>query len=271
MIKDPAVASATANIGPGGATVTENDGRVFITLKPRGQRTATADQVIARLNRALRAGPGHHPLHAGRAGHQRRRLGCPRRNTSTRSSTWTANELNHWAPILLQKLKALPQLTDVASDQQSAGRTLNIEVNRELASRLGIDPDRSSIRFSTTLSASATSARIYTRLNQYYVILEVDPDFQLGPERSAAESMQRRPAAHEVPLSEFASYQPDGRAARGQPSGPVPFGDAELQSARRTPASARPWPRFRRPRSVFTCRARSPPASRATRRRSRTR
>jgi HAE1 family hydrophobic/amphiphilic exporter-1 len=53
VIKDPAVASATAYIGPGGSTVTENDGRMFITLKPQGQRTATADQVITRLNRAL--------------------------------------------------------------------------------------------------------------------------------------------------------------------------------------------------------------------------
>ena len=51
-----------------------------------------------------------------------------------------SDELNHWAPILLQKLQALPQLTDVASDQQSAGRTLKIEVNREVASRLGINP-----------------------------------------------------------------------------------------------------------------------------------
>ena len=53
VTKDPAVASAIGYIGPGGSTVTENDGRMFITLKPLGQRTATADQVIARLNRAL--------------------------------------------------------------------------------------------------------------------------------------------------------------------------------------------------------------------------
>ena len=73
VTKDPAVASANAYIGPGGPTVTENDGRMFITLKPLGQRTATADQVIARLEQGAAAGLGHHLIHAGRAGHHSRR------------------------------------------------------------------------------------------------------------------------------------------------------------------------------------------------------
>ena len=71
VTKDPAVASVTSYIGPGGATVTENDGRVFITLKPHGQRSATADQVIARLNQAA-IRPRHPPLYAGRPRHQSR-------------------------------------------------------------------------------------------------------------------------------------------------------------------------------------------------------
>ena len=72
VTKDPAVASVTSYIGPGGATVTENDGRVFITLKPHGQRSATADQVIARLNLALQSVQGMTPLYAGRPRHQSR-------------------------------------------------------------------------------------------------------------------------------------------------------------------------------------------------------
>ena len=85
-------------------------------------------------------------------------------------------------------MKGLPQLIDVASDQQSAGRTLNIEVNREVASRA-----RRRSRSVDSLLYDAFGqrhvARIYTTLNQYYVILEVDPGYQLGPTLSAA-SMQ---------------------------------------------------------------------------------
>ena len=75
-----------------------------------------------------------------------------------------SQELNHWAPILLQRLKALPQLIDVASDQQSAGRTLNIEVNREAASRLGVDPDLVDSLLYDAFGQRHV-ARIYTTLN----------------------------------------------------------------------------------------------------------
>ena len=154
VIKDPAVASATANIGPGGATVTENDGRVFITLKPRGQRRATADQVIARLNRALGQVQG---ITLYMQATQDVSVGARLSKTQYQYTLVDVDsqELNHWAPILLQRLKALPQLIDVASDQQSAGRSLNIEVNREAASG-SASILIWSIPFSTMLSASAT-------------------------------------------------------------------------------------------------------------------
>jgi multidrug efflux pump subunit AcrB len=112
-------------------------------------------------------------------------------------------ELSHWAPILLRKLQGLSQLTDVASDQQSAGRTLNIEVNRQVASRLGIDPSVVDTLLYDGFGQRHV-ARIYTTLNQYYVILEVDPAYQLGPNalsRIYATSASRA----EVPLSQFAS------------------------------------------------------------------
>jgi multidrug efflux pump subunit AcrB len=90
------------------------------------------------------------------------------------------DELNHWATILLQKLSSLPALSDVASDQQSAGQTIKIEVDRDVASRMGIDP---AVVDSLLYDAFGQRhvARIFTTLNQYYVILEVDPDYQLGP------------------------------------------------------------------------------------------
>jgi HAE1 family hydrophobic/amphiphilic exporter-1 len=139
VTKDPAVASAIGYIGPGGPTVTLNDGRMFITLKPLGQRNASADQVIARLNRALQPVEGV-TLYMQAA--QDITIGARLSKTQYQYTLVDVDndELNHWAPILLQKLQALPQLTDVASDQQSAGRVLQVEVDRDVASRLGINP-----------------------------------------------------------------------------------------------------------------------------------
>ena len=133
VTKDPAVASAIGYIGPGGPTVTLNDGRMFITLKPLGQRSASADQVIARLNRALQPVEGV-TLYMQAA--QDITIGARLSKTQYQYTLVDVDndELNHWAPILLQKLQGLPQLTDVASDQQSAGRVLQVEVDRDVAS-----------------------------------------------------------------------------------------------------------------------------------------
>jgi hydrophobe/amphiphile efflux-1 (HAE1) family protein len=202
VVKDPAVASATAYIGPGGATVSENNGRMFITLKPQGQRTATADQVIARLNRALQPIQGI-SLYMQAA--QDINVGARLSKTQYQFTLVDvdSDELNHWAPILLDRLRGLPSLTDVASDQQSAGRTLKIEVNREVASRLGINPAAvDSLLYDAF--GQRHIARIYTTLNQYYVILEVDPDYQLGP-HALSRIYAKSAGGGMVPLSQIAS------------------------------------------------------------------
>jgi hydrophobe/amphiphile efflux-1 (HAE1) family protein len=202
VTKDPAVAAANAYIGPGGSTVTENDGRMFITLKPLGQRTASADQVIARLNKALQPVWGI-TLYMQAA--QDITIGARLSKTQYQYTLVDVDgdELDHWAPILLQKLQTLPQLTDVASDQQTGGRVLKVEVNRQLASQLGINP---SIVDSILYDAfgQRVAARIYTRLNQYFVILEAAPGLQLGP-NALSRIFATSSSGAEVPLSEFAS------------------------------------------------------------------
>jgi hydrophobe/amphiphile efflux-1 (HAE1) family protein len=202
VTKDPAVAAANAYIGPGGPTVTENDGRMFITLEPLGQRTASADQVIARLNKALQPVWGI-TLYMQAA--QDITVGARLSKTQYQYTLVDvdSDELDHWAPILLKKLQGLPQLTDVASDQQDAGRVMKIEVNRQVASQLGINP---SIVDSILYDAfgQRVAARIYTRLNQYFVILEVEPDFQLGP-NALSRIYATASSGAEVPLSEFAT------------------------------------------------------------------
>jgi len=201
VMKDPAVAAANAYIGPGGPTVTENDGRVFITLKPFGERPGV-DQVIARLNKALQPVWGI-TLYMQAA--QDITVGARVSKTQYQYTLVDvdSDELNHWAPILLKKLQTLPQLTDVASDQQSTGRVLKIEINRQLAQQLGINP---SIVDSILYDAfgQRVAARIYTRLNQYFVILEVEPDFQLGP-NALSRIYATSSSGTEVPLSEFAT------------------------------------------------------------------
>jgi len=201
VTKDPAVAAANAYIGPGGPTVTENDGRVFITLKPLGQRTATADQVIERLEKALQPVYGI-TLYMQAA--QDITVGARVSKTQYQYTLVDvdSDELDHWAPILLKKLQTLPQLTDVASDQQSTGRVLKVEINRQLAQQLGINP---SVVDSILYDAfgQRVAARIYTRLNQYFVILEVELDFQLGP-NALSRIFATSASGAEVPLSEFA-------------------------------------------------------------------
>ncbi len=200
--KDPAVASAIGYIGPGGATVTENDGRMFITLKPHGQRNVSADQVIARLNRALQPIQGI-TLYMQAA--QDINVGARLSKTQYQYTLVDvdSDELNHWAPILLQKMQGLPELADVASDQQSAGPTLKVEINRDVASRLGVDPAYvDSILYDAF--GQRHVARIYTTLNEYYVILEVDPGYQLGP-NALSRIYAKSTSGGMVPLSQFAT------------------------------------------------------------------
>jgi HAE1 family hydrophobic/amphiphilic exporter-1 len=205
VINDSAVASATAYIGPGGSTVTENNGRVFITLKPREERDATANQVITRLNRALQPIQG---IRLYMQSAQDINVGARLSKTQYQYTLVDVDgaELDHWAPMMLKKMQGLPQLGDVASDQQSSGRTLNIEIKRDVASRVGIDPALvDSILYDAF--GQRHVARIYTTLNQYYVILEVDPGFQLGP-NALSRIYAKSATGGMVPLSQLASITP---------------------------------------------------------------
>jgi len=202
--QDPAVASVIGYVGAGGATVAGNNGRVFITLKPTGQRTATADQVITRLGTVLQQVQGM-KLYMQAA--QDINIGAAVSKTQYQYTLTDVDseELNLLAPKLLQALQGLPQLTAVTSDQQSTGRTLSLDVDRAAASRFGIDLARVD---STLYDAFGRRhvAKIYTTLNQYYVILEADTEFQGGPaalQRIYVKSQN----GTEVPLSQIATVR----------------------------------------------------------------
>ena len=203
--RDPAVASAVGYIGPGGPTVTEDDGRVFITLKPHGERNVTADQVIARLSKAVQQVQGMR-LYMQAA--QDITIGSRLSKTQYQYTLVDIDqdELNLYASKLMAKLQDLPELTAVASDQEAPGRTQRVQIDRPAAALFGITPATID---STLYDAFGQRhiARIYAALNEYYVILEVNPQYQLGPN-----ALQRIYVLSQnntmVPLSQIASLTP---------------------------------------------------------------
>src|SRR5262245_7524124 len=180
VLEDPAVASVGSAIGAGGGTTTVNNGRVFIALKPHDQRNVTADQVIRRLQTRLARVQGI-TLYMQAA--QDITIGGRLAKTQYQYTLADADpgELNHWAPLFLDKIKAIPGIADVTTDQMSTGPLLDITVNREVASSFGILPSTIDNILDDAFGQRIVST-MFTMLNQYHVILEVDPKFQFGPE-----------------------------------------------------------------------------------------
>jgi hydrophobe/amphiphile efflux-1 (HAE1) family protein len=196
--KDPAVYSVVAYIGAGGATATLNQGRMFITLKPQSERDVTADQVIARLNKELANIEG---ITLYMQASQDITVGARLAKTQYQYTLTDAdqNELNHWAAIFLDKLRSIPGIADVASDQENAGPRLDVAVNREVASSYGILPSTVDNTLDDAFGQRIVST-MYTPLNQYHVVLEVDPRFQTGPD-ALRNIYVNSSTAQEVPLS----------------------------------------------------------------------
>jgi hydrophobe/amphiphile efflux-1 (HAE1) family protein len=204
VMKDPAVSTVGAYIGAGGATSTENQGRIFIALKPESQR-ASISTVMARLDQAMLIVPGVHlflqPVQDVNIGG---------RLTATQYqytlSDVDFSELNQWAPRVQAALAKLPQIIDLTSDQQSAAPQLTLAINRDVASRLGItSADIDSVLYDAF--GQRPISQLYTSLNQYYVIMEVNPAFQLGP-NALRRIYVRSQTAGMVPLSELVTQQP---------------------------------------------------------------
>src|SRR6202020_109839 len=180
VMQDPAVASVSDFMGPGGSTPTLNQGRGFVVLKPLEERKISAMDVIERLKPKLAQIQGA-TLYLQPA--QDITIGARISKTQYQYTLYDADsrELNHWTEIFLHKLKSMPAISDVATDQENAGPMLNVTTNREVASTFGILP----VTIDNTLD-DAFGQRIvstmFTELNQYHVVLEVSPEFQYRPE-----------------------------------------------------------------------------------------
>jgi HAE1 family hydrophobic/amphiphilic exporter-1 len=179
VTRDPAVASVGAAVGAGGGNTTVNNGRVYIALKPQKQR-GSMDQVLARLRTNLAKIQGI-TLYMQAA--QDITIGGRLSKTQYQYTLDDADpgELNHWAALFLNRIKAIPGITDVATDQLNAGPMLDITIKREVASSYGILPYTIDNTLDDAFGQRIVST-MYTTLNQYHVVLEVDPKFQYGPE-----------------------------------------------------------------------------------------
>jgi HAE1 family hydrophobic/amphiphilic exporter-1 len=202
VMKDPAVDHVGMFMGGSGNA--PNNGRMFISLKPREERTETADQVIARLRPQLDKVQGA-KLFLQAA--QDVRVGGRSSRTQFQYTLQGADidQLNEWAPKMLDKLRSLPELRDVATDQQSEGTTLTLTINRDQASRFGLTPQ---IIDDTLYDAFGQRqiAQYFTQLSSYYVIMEVLPSLQGNPATLDQIFLRSPTTGGEVPLSAFAKW-----------------------------------------------------------------
>ena len=183
VMEDPAIHSVTAfagGAGPGGGSF--NVGSMFIALKPLSQRPGrvSADDVVNRLRDRLTGVPGAVTFLQVQQDFQIGGRGAAAQYQYTLSDE-DLNELNTWAPQLLQRMMAMPELRDVSTDQQDQGLSATLVIDRDTASRLGVSAAAIDNVLYDAFGQREVST-MYTGLNQYFVVMEVDPRYQLGPD-----------------------------------------------------------------------------------------
>ncbi len=202
VTKDPAVETIVAFAG---GNTSANSGRAFITLKPLAERKISADQVIGRLRKKLSVVPGA-TLFMQSA--QDLTIGG-RQSQAQYQYTLQAeslNDLNYWAPLLLQKLRTLPDLRDVNTDQQDKGLEATVIIDRDTAARLGVATGDIDNALYDAFGQRQVSI-MYKQLNQYHVVMEVAPQFSNSTD--ALQNIYVRAAnGTPVPLAAFAHFGP---------------------------------------------------------------
>ncbi|HXM95731.1 MAG TPA: multidrug efflux RND transporter permease subunit [Candidatus Dormibacteraeota bacterium] len=205
ILKDPAVESLSSFIGIDGTNTTLNSGRIQINLKPLDQRKIHASDVIRRLQPELAKIDGIslflQPVQD---------LTVEDRVSRTQFQYSLEDvdpkELSVWSARFVDKLKSVPELRDVATDQQNQGLLVTLSIDRDTASRLGIFPADIDNTLYDAFGQRQVST-IFTQLNQYHVVLEVDPQFQQSPD-SLDHIYVHSANGQQVPLSSFTHLEP---------------------------------------------------------------
>ena len=204
ILQDPDVVSLSSFIGIDGTNTTQNSGRIQINLKPRNQRKDTASEIIRRLQPKLESVHGI-TLYMQPVQDLTVESKLSRTQYQYALEDADINELSQWAPRFLDKLKQQPELRDVATDQLSGGLNADLAIDRDTAARFGILPQAIDDTLYDAFGQRQVST-IFTQLNQYRVVLEVDPQFQKNPD--ALNSIYvRSQTGTQVPLMSFAKLQ----------------------------------------------------------------
>ena len=206
VLEDPAVQTVTAFVGgngPGGGST--NVGRMFIGLKPKQVRNATGDDVVNRLRQKLTSVAGATLFLQVAQEFQTGARGSDAQYQYTLSDE-NLNELNAWAPQLLARMKTLPELRDVSTDQQDQGLQATLVIDRDTAGRLGITASAIDQVLYDAFGQRQVST-MYTGLNQYFVVMEVAPEFQTSPDSLNGIYVKSSTGAT-VPLATIAHFDP---------------------------------------------------------------
>jgi hydrophobe/amphiphile efflux-1 (HAE1) family protein len=200
VTSDPAVQANNAFVGGNNAI---NSGRMYIMLRPLAQRHLSADQVIQRLRQRLAVVPGA-TLYL--QANQDIRVGGRQSNSQYQYTLLSENlqELQSWSPRLLNALKALAELRDVSTDQQDRGLQEHLVIDRDTASRLGLDAQTIDDTLYDAFGQRQVST-VFTQLNEYHLVMEVAPDYQRNPD--ALKGIYARSSnGTTVPLSAFTHF-----------------------------------------------------------------
>jgi multidrug efflux pump subunit AcrB len=207
VLADEAVETLGSFIGASSGSSTVNNGSMFITLKPRSQRPGrvSADQIIARLRKKTAHIPGAtlflravQDINVGGR--------TPKGQYVYALQSSSLDDLNRWTPLLISKLKRIPQLKDVSSDQQTRGLQASVIVDRDAAARLGISPQVIDDTLYDAFGQRQVST-VYKRYNQHHVVLEVEPAYLESPDSLQKIFVKSSSTGRMVPLAALAKIQ----------------------------------------------------------------
>jgi multidrug efflux pump len=206
VLADPAIDTVTSFTGGGSGGSTA---RMFAQLKPLEERKLSADQVIARIRGKTARIPGASLfLQAVQDLSVGGRFGGAQYQYTLQADN--LNDLNHWAPILMAKMKSLPELRDINTDQQMKGLETSLVIDRDTAARMGVNVQDIDNTLGDAFGQRQVS-NIYKGLNQYHVVMEVAPEAQQGPEALKLIYVPSN-SGKLIPLSAFAHYEPSNTA-----------------------------------------------------------
>ncbi len=202
VLQDPDIARIVSFVGSANGS-TGNTGTVFVALKPYSQRKATADEIVGRLRPKLAKIPG---VTLFLQATQDLRVGGRGSRTQYQYTLEDADldELQSWAPRIFDRLRKLPELRDVATDQQTAGLQINVDIDHDTASRLGVTTQA----IDDTLYDAFGQRQVatsFTATNYYRVVLEANPDMFDGPDQ-LGKMYVRSALGGIVPLSQIARF-----------------------------------------------------------------